>query len=282
MASILWQTVRGASRSLSSVLAFTVAFSGGVSLPGVATAQAAARDSKDDALYTIKRVYKALDADRYRVGLKMNIESPNGAIDMLETMVMKESTKAAKDDGTATSIFDFESASVTVNGMDIDITSMLPKITTTRDKNGKSDVKVEGGSEQLTAQMGDQVKQYTNFGAGFIPAKPVKVGDSWDVNAADFGGKDQNVKGKVTLVSVDTVKGVKVAKLKSVMDITSGTDTKMHSESTSLIDLATGKALSMTSKTDGDAGGGKISMEMTMKMLGPDDKAGAKETIKKL
>ena len=274
----LWQNMRGSARNLASVLALGAALGVGAS---VSPAQALGRDGKDDTAYTIKRIYKALESDRYRVGLKMNMESPVGAVDMVETMVMKELTKAVKEDGGSTTVFDFESASITVNGMDIDLTPMLPKIVTTRDKDGKSAVKIEGGDEALTAQMGEQVKQYTNFGSAFIPAKPVKVGDSWDVNASEFGSKDQTVKGKVTFVSVDTVKGVKVAKLKSVMDITGANDLKMHSDTTTLVDLATGKALDMTSKTDGNTGGGKLSMEMSMRLLGPDDKSDGKQPIKK-
>lgn len=273
----LWQNMRNASRNLASIMALSAALGVGAS---VSPAQALGRDGKDDTAYTIKRIYKALESNRYRVGLKMNMESPVGAVDMVETMVMKELTKAAKDDGSSTTVFDFESASVTVNGMDIDLTPMLPKIITTRDKDGKSAVKVEGGDEALTAQMGEQVKQYTNFGTVFMPAKPVKVGDSWDVNATGFGSKDQTVKGKVTLVSVDTVKGVKVAKLKSIMDITGANELNMHSDTTTLVDLATGKALDMTMKTDGNTGSGKLSMQMNMKMIDPDDKSDAKQPIK--
>lgn len=281
MTRTLVQTVRTASRNLPSLLALTAALGVGVSVVGVTTAQAVRRDAKDDTTYTFKRVYKAGETDRYRLSTKMNINNPQtgGPMDIVTTMLLKDLTKEAKDDGASVSISEFESAAVTINGMDLDITTMMPKVITTRDKNGKSDVKMEGGNEQVTAQMGDQMKQYTNFGGASLPAKPVKVGDSWDVNAMDLGAKGQNVKGKVTLISVDTVKGVKVAKMKTVMDIADAKDTKMHSESTTLIDVATGKALNLTSKTDGDTPGGKMSIEITMKLLGPDDKGDGKEAV---
>jgi len=57
-------------------------------------------------------------------------------------------------------------------------------------------------------------------------------------------------------------------------------DLAMHSESITLVDFTTGKALSLTSKSDGDIAGGKMSMEMTMKMLGPDDKSDVKAAVK--
>jgi len=279
MTVTLLQTARTASRKLSAVLALTAAFGVGAAYVG-APALADRRDAKDDATYSIKRVYKAGQTDRYRISLKMNMDLPGTPLDIVETMFMKETTREAKDDGSATVAFDFESVAVTANGMDMDMTAMMPKIITTLDKNGKTDVKLEGGSQEVTAQMGDQVKQFTNAAAALAPKKPVKVGDSWDLDAANFGAPGQNVKGKATLVSVDTVKGVKIGRIKSVINITGAMDLAMHSESITLVDFTTGKALSLTSKSDGDIAGGKMSMEMTMKMLGPDDKSDVKAAVK--
>jgi len=279
MTVTLLQTARTASRKLSAVLALTAAFGVGAAYVG-APALADRRDAKDDATYSIKRVYKAGQTDRYRISLKMNMDLPGTPLDIVETMFMKETTREAKDDGSATVAFDFESVAVTANGMDMDMTAMMPKIITTLDKNGKTDVKLEGGSQEVTAQMGDQVKQFTNAAAALVPKKPVKVGDSWDLDAANFGAPGQNVKGKATLVSVDTVKGVKIGRIKSVINITGAMDLAMHSESITLVDFTTGKALSLTSKSDGDIAGGKMSMEMTMKMLGPDDKSDVKAAVK--
>lgn len=272
MNSTLLQTVRNATRNLSSILALTVSVGVGASLIGAAPAQALHRDAKDDTVYTIKRVYKAGQADRYKITMKMNMDIPGTPLDLVETMFMKETTREAKADGSSIVAFDFESVQVTANGMDMDMTAMMPRIITTLDKNGKSEVKIEGGSEEVTSHMGDQVKQMTNSAAALVPKKPVKVGDTWDLNADDFGAPGQNVKGKATFVSVETVKGVKVGKIKSVIEITGAMDLKMHAESTTLIDLATGKALSLTTKTEGDIASGKMSMEMSMKVLGADDK----------
>lgn len=276
------QTVRSTARYLSVGLALTAALGVGANFVGVAPAHAERRDAQDTTAYTIKRVYKAGETDRYRLVTKMNIDSPQtgGPIDVISTMLMKELTKEAKDDGTSTSVSEFESASVTFNGNDLDITTMMPKVITTRDKNGKSDVKMEGGNEQVTAQMGDQVKQFTiSSASAFLPSKPVKVGETWDMDPTG-GVKDAKVKGKVTLVSVDTVKGVKVAKFKTVSDVTGGADTKMHTEATTLIDVATGKPLNVTTKTEGAANGSKLNIEMTLKMLDPNDKRDAKEAVK--
>ncbi|MCW3096103.1 MAG: hypothetical protein JWL77_1721 [Chthonomonadaceae bacterium] len=277
------QTVRNTVRSLSSVLALTVALGVTGSLTGTTPVRAERRDTKDDTTYTLKRIYKTGEMDRYRLTTKINMDSPGGGgpIDVTTLMLMKDSTKEAKEDGSLTSISEFESASVTFNGMDLDITTMMPKVITTRDKNGKSNVKMEGGNEQVTSQIGDQLKQFTTAAASaFLPPKPVKVGDTWDMMSDPSVPKDQKINGKVTLVSVDTVKGKKVAKLKTVSDVTSGADTKIHTEATTLIDVETGKPLNATTKTSGNTNGSPVNIEMTLKMLGPDDKDGATEAVK--
>lgn len=283
MTVTLMPTVRRASRHLWSVLALTAALSVGASVVGIVPAQARRQDAKDDTAYTIKRIYKAGETDRYRLTTNVKMDSPQtgGPLDIVSTMLMKDSTKEAKEDGTSTSISEFESASVLINGMDLDITTMMPKLITTRDKNGKSDLKMEGGNEQVTSQIGDQMKQFTlSSASAFLPSKPVKVGDTWDMDSAALGAKDPKVKGKVTFVSVDTVKGMKVAKFKTVSDVATGAGTKMHTEATSLVDVATGKAVSVTTKMDGDTGSGKLNIELTLKMLGPDDKGDVKEAGK--
>jgi hypothetical protein len=280
MTFTLLRTARSLSRTLCSALALTVALTAGASLVGVTPVQAARRDDKDEATYIIKRIYKAKDTDKYRIYVKMNMDIPGSPVDMVETMLMTETTREATDDGAFDVASVFESASVTVNGMKTDITGMMPKFIMTRDKNGKTDIKLEGGNEAFTGQAGDQVKQITDASSKFLPKKPVKVGDSWDLDAADFGAAGQTVKGKSTLVSVETVKGKKVGKIKSTMDITGQMGLQMHSDTTVLMDMATGKALSVISKSEGDVGGGKMTMEMALRLLGPEDKVDAKEAVK--
>ncbi len=271
-------------RKLTAAFALTTLFGAGCLLTSLVPALARTADEKDDTAYTVKRVYKAGESDRYKISSKVNMNNPaaGGDVEILTTMLVKETTKEAKDDGSIVSISEFESAGVTFNGMDIDITTMMPKVTTSRDKSGKIDVKTEGGNEQVTSQMGQMMKQMSSLSAVAFPTKAVKVGDSWDIDSSQFGTgiPSAKVKGKVTLVSADMVKGVKVLKFKTVSDVTGDMDTKMHSEATTLVNAATGKPISMTNKTEGDAGGGKISVEMTMKALGPNEKGNEKEAVK--
>lgn len=280
MTFTLLHTVRNSARNLSSTLAVTAALGIGVGLVSGIPAQALRRDGKDDTAYNIKRVYKAGDTDRYRLNVKVNMDVAGTPIDMVEKFVMRETTREANDDGSYKVDVDFLSASLTANGMDLDLASMLPKVSTSVDKDGKADVKTEGGDEQFIAQMGDQIKQFTNAAKGFLPKKPVKVGDSWEVAASDFGAPGQSVKGKSTLVSIETIKGMKVGKIRSNMDVTGIMNSVVHTVTTSFIELATGKGISVESKTEGELLGGKMTMELTMKSLSPDEKDDAKETIK--
>ena len=81
----------------------------------------------------------------------------------------------------------------------------------------------QDGRRKRSGDLSDRRSDQTVHGssaAAFLPAKPVKVGDTWDLDLGANATKDQNVKGKVTLVSIDTVKGVKVAKFKTVSDVT--------------------------------------------------------------
>ena len=93
----------------SAVLAVGAAVCVGASLLAIMPAQAERRDGKDDTAYVVKRVYKTGDADRYKIVVKMNMEIPTGPIEMLETMIMKETTKEAKADGSSTVTSEFES-----------------------------------------------------------------------------------------------------------------------------------------------------------------------------
>lgn len=249
-------------------------------LVGTSPAQAGRQEAKDDTAYTIKRVYKTGDADRYKITMKMNMDVGAMPVEIEETMVMRETTKEAKEDGTYTLVVDFPTATVTANGADVDIASMLPKFTVAMDKAGKADIKMEGGNDQLLGQMGDQLKQFANSATAFAPKKPVKVGDSWDVDVSNFSQQVKNLKGKSTFVSVETIKGFKVGKIRSVMDVVGDMGITMHTVATTYFVLASGKALSFTSQSDGDLPGGKMHMDMSLKMLDADAKTDEKEPAK--
>jgi len=121
-----------------------------------------------------------------------------------------------------------------------------------------------------------------------MPHRPVKAGQSWEIDAAAFDRKDVEdiqVKGKITLLSVDTLQGVKVAKIKETVDITGDLDTKRHIETTALVEVATGKLLNFATIATGKSSVKKSAIsdfngEITMKRLGPNEKVETKEAVK--
>lgn len=275
-----WKLQGRVQRSFGAIPAVVAACGVAAMLGGTSPARAGRQEAKDDTAYAIKRVYKVGDADRYKIALKMNMDVGATPVELTETMVMRETTKEATDDGAHTVVVDFLSASVTANGMDMDVAAMMPKITMATSKDGKTDVKADGGNEQMMAQMGDQLKQFTNSATVFMPKKAVKVGESWEVDVADFAPQVKNIKGKATLVSIETIKGLKVGKIRSVMDMSGDMGMAMHTQGTTYFVLATGKALSFTAQSDGDVAGGKMHMDMTMKMLDGDGKTDEKAPAK--
>ena len=80
MTYTLLQTLRNVSRGAASVLALTAALGIGASLVGGLPVQAERRDTKDDTTYTIKRVYKTGETDRYRLTTKINMDIPQRAV----------------------------------------------------------------------------------------------------------------------------------------------------------------------------------------------------------
>lgn len=280
MSFLLLSRVRNATRLLASALALSAVVGVGVSLAGGKPVYAARRDDKDTTAYTIKRVYKAGEVDRYKLTMKMTGDGLEGPLDITSTLITKETTKEADDDGSYTVLFEIEKMTNTAEGMDMDVTDMLPKITMKRDKNGKKSVKTEGGAEDFTAGQDEEIKQFTEFSAAFLPGKPVKIGQSWEVDASAFGDAKKTKKGKATLVSVETVKGVKLGKIRSEGDEIDEENRKMHSDIVLLIDMATGKTVSFTATGEGDALEGKVRMVMTMKMLGANEKTDGKDVFK--
>ena len=238
----------------------------------------------DDTTYTLKRTYKAGDVDRYKLDYHMSLNIPQlgGDTEIIMQMVMKETTKEVKTDGTVVTEDLYEQGTVNLGGMEVDLTAQLPKLTITRSKM-KLDVKAEGGNEMLTDQMVEMVKAMYQQQDAVYPTKPVKIGDSWKVemNTPTPDGKTVKTTGNATLVDTEMLNGQKTLKIKYVIEAAEGqSDTKMHGETTSNVDIKSGKQLKVVSKTDGEAMGSKVSAKMTMTLMtGDDKKSGATTKI---
>lgn len=252
----------------------------GLSAFGLIASQAQTQTdpSKADTTYSVQRVYKAGDVDRYKISLRLVSNGPQTDgkdFVMSVNMLMKETIKAITPEGTVTTVDEFEQANSDINNQHFDMTTLMPKVTQSRDKAGHTDVKTEGGNPQVTPQGVKMAQTTSGFQAVFLPAKPVKVGDTWTADGSSLAA-DPTAKAifTVKLESVETLNGVTILHLKAVADITGGKipDAKMRDEVTLLVDAKTGKSIKMLSKTDGTAGGGKITAEMTINSAEASDK----------
>ena len=238
----------------------------------------------DDKAYTLARTFKAKEVNRYKMGITTNIDSPQiGNIDVIVTVIFRETTKEIKDNGNAVLLNEFDSASAKFGEMEKDLTASLPTITTTIDKLGHVlDTKVEGGDPMMTQQMttgmmGGMGQQ------GYFPAKPVKVGDTWKIEVPAKDKNSAKVTGVATFLGTDMLNGMQTYKVKMVTDSESTMDNpqnpgetltiKMHSNGVTSYDALSGKMVKVTlTSTSEGTPLGKSKSDMSITLVTGDDK----------
>lgn len=240
---------------------------------------AGSKPAVDTTAYTFKRVYKAGEANRYKLTLHTNI---NGAqnVEMQFAMNYKENVKSIAADGAVQIVMEFEKFAGAINGQELpaELSASLPKIVRTVDKDGKILSTTLDGSQGM---MGNAVKQMmdgqSNSERAFWPSHPVKVGESWDIHSDDPNSKST---GKATLVGTETVHGVKTLKVKIVSDTKStpkegpaaGQEISVHFEGVSNIDPVSGRMVRLSGKGGGEiASAGKMTMSTELALLGDKD-----------
>ena len=230
-----------------------------------------ASQAEADKTYSLRRVYKKGEVTRHKTQMTMMMHNPQGGdeINIVMNFVTKELVNSAEEDGSNSVTTEYEKAAVSVLGTEQDLLSSLPKITVSHDKDGKATTKVEGGSpqtSQMFAGMGDMVK----MGETVFPKKPVKVGESWEVETkvpGQNGADASTFKSSMKLVSIETLDEVKVFRLESKTD--SDGATPVHQTATILIEVETGKLVKMYLKGEVEAAGQPMKMEMNMNMVKP-------------
>ena len=263
-------------RRFASTLGFASVLMGSLALlPALSQEQAkatpAATQADADKTYTLRRVYKKGDVTRHNMKMTMIMHNPQGGddINIVMDFAIKELVSRADADGSNSVTTEYEKAAVSVLGTEQDLLSSMPKVTVSHDKDGKATTKLEGGSPQSSQAfvgMGDMVK----MGENAYPKKPVKIGETWEVETkapGQNGAEETTVKASVKLVSIDLLDGVKVFRLETKTDA-EGAAT-MHSTATTLIEVETGKLVKVTLKGDGEAAGQPMKMDMTMSMVKP-------------
>ena len=292
---------RAGRRALPLVSAFALApafLVGAIALsahPALALRQDAKADGKkDEKTYTLARSFKAKDVNRYKLDLNTtaNIPQLGGNVDVVMAMVMKETTKEVKDNGSAVLTSEFDSANVKVGDNEQDLTALMPSIITTVDKTGRIlNTKFEGGNSMFTE--GPAAGMFKNISPQtYFPPKPVKVGDTWKIDSstdapdkdkADASKDDKNkaaqkTTGTATLVGVETINGLQTLKIKTSTDTEATMDNplnpgekldiKAHTEGITNVDTLTGRLVKMTSTSTSEGGPqGKSKVEVTLALV---------------
>jgi hypothetical protein len=281
-------TVRNRAETTLRVALFSFVLATGALTLASYHAHALYRQAADTTEYTLKRVFKEGDVDRYKLAVHTTINAPQagGEVNIDLTLTMKETTKEVKPDGAVKLVEEFEEAhgkfTSPMGEQEADLKRMMPKITQIRDKKGAVDVKTEGGNAMLSGQIAGMIENMARAEIASLPSKAVKVGESWKIESNPevekaTGGKTT---GDVTLISTETIDGIKTLKLKAVTDteVKEQGGGKMRGEVVSNVDARTGKAVRLTSKADGEVGGNKISATVEARLVtGDDKKAGAAE-----
>jgi len=227
--------------------------------------------------YTILRIFKASDIERYKMKMDITIKSAQagGADQVVKmNMLLKETIKSVSDSGAITVIDEYPKAEVGFNGQSMDITEQMPKITLTRDAGGHVTVKSDGGNEQANKQFEQISKSMFMQQANSMPKKPIKVGDSWTPDFASLSeAAGQKITTTLKLDAVEMVGKLKALKLVGVTDTTAtgATDIKMHSETTTYLDANSFKLIKMTMKGSGVAAGNNMQSTMTIEPATAED-----------
>lgn len=191
--------------------------------------------------YSIKRVYKAGEVDRYKMSFTIE-----GNVQAEVNLVIKESTKSVKDD-VATVETTIESGKIKFGGQD----APFPQAgqTTSRNIDVKTG-KVVGAQGQAGGPLGRLSSLTNNLG---IPDHPVKIGEEIKFDSPVNEGKDKvtgtlkvlGLEPKSADVTVDTVK------LNAVVNLPAEMGEKLKVDATAFVEPGTGKQLKLDATVTG-------------------------------
>lgn len=174
--------------------------------------------------YTISTKYVAGDLLKYRMKMNMNMEmkgkdgsSPIPAMDIVTNMVMKMKTLKANADGSALIESKVTDGETSVMGQ----TVAMPETPATQMEVTKDGImKVKNldsipGAQAIQSMM--NMNNMPTMGV-LMPDHPVKIGETWSKELEGIMGA-KKMKITQTLVSVDTVDGKDILKIKQVLEM---------------------------------------------------------------
>lgn len=236
----------------------TLAAYAGVALAlGYGASGSAAQES-----YSLKRVYKAGETDRYKTVITMEAEGPMGPFTFEFTILTTEKVKDVKPDGSAVVETTVESGKLKAKDVERELNDSST-FTTTIDKTGKETRSEAGEPTAGKSQRGPAVMMLGLARAAMIPPRTLKVGEEWKYDIPATDAKSSKTTGSVTLVGLVGVERKTEAipadalKVKCVTVVTSPGpmgDTRLQITSTVLLDPANGKSLDIQGDGSGRLG----------------------------
>jgi len=208
-----------------------------------------------DETYSLKRVYKAGEIDKYKTVITMEAENPPGtAISFTYTILTTEKVLEVKPDGSTVVETRVDNAKVKIKDIDRELDDNSV-VTVTIDKNGK-ETKREGGGDD---QRGASVKMLGLARFSSMPPHALKTGEAWKYEIPASDDKSPKTTGSVTLIGKEKPEGggSEVLKVKCFTTVTTPSktgDTKLEMLSTILVDPATGKPLDVDVVGNGKLG----------------------------
>jgi hypothetical protein len=234
------------------------------SLPALAAAAlvlssaAVAQDS-----YSLKRVFKAGDVDKYRTVITMETDTPANPMTLEFTILTTETVKAVKPDGGAVVELKVDSANLTVKDQKNTATREMNDstvITTTYDAAGK-ETKREAGGEN--GQPGPAAMILGLARTGMVPPRSLKLGEEWKYDIPPTDAKSAHRTGSVTILGLDKRAPSGPGAPEPVLKVRYSTEVstpgpegvdKVSLVSTALLDPSNGKALEVEGGGSGKLG----------------------------
>jgi hypothetical protein len=222
----------------------------------IATGFAAVATPRTEEAFTIKRIFVKGETNLARLSSELQVAQDEKKPDKLTNvklgLILRETTLDIKEDGAMVIRMDFPKGAADLGTGDIDIRGLLPIVTKTFDKSGRV---VKEERDNANGPFGSPDRLVALAALGFYPEKPVKIGESWDIEVDDPDKKDTRRKiGKATLVGIETLKGMETFKIKWVIDIErteNGKEKKSHIEAEANIDRKSGRNVRVKGKASG-------------------------------
>jgi hypothetical protein len=254
--------------------------------PSIAKALYYPDDAKE---YKIERTLTKGNTDRYNFVFKTKAtkEQP---IALTLDMIIRETTQEINE-GVATIGSEFDQAELTIGEVKNDVAKSFPTSKYKADKTGRVwDFKFEGGAPELQGGTGGNEQTIAIIRTSLYPPKAVKIGGSWDILIKEPDPKNKEgkeitlAKGKATVMGTERIAEFDALKIKANIDLTLDPNVKKPTkyEGESLIDIATGKILTLKGTVNGNFGPlGEAKADISLSLMTGDPKKSTQEATDK-